>query len=211
MTLKLKPNALSRMIHGKIFDTIYEIRMIEMLKMDMLMGVKVGVMEVTMKDGFEFDDVLFPKNVKILDSYKKSKGKYVIILKSIIDSKFKSLLGKMVDIDIIMDRPTYVREDEMFYTCHGDSRSLKRLLTMTKLFGKQESVSFSNESFKVKDIKSSLTEKQAEIFDVAKKEGYYEYPRRLNAKELSEKMGITKSTLIEHLRKIENKIFSKIE
>lgn len=211
MTLKLKPNALTRMIHGKIFDTIYEMRMVEMLKMDYVRGVKVGVMEVIMKDGFTIDDIKIPKNVKILDSYEKSKGKYVAIVKSHIESRFKSLLLKMADIDVIWDKPTYVKRDEMFYTCYGDSKSLKRILSVTKIFGKQESVSFSNEGFKVKDVKSTLTEKQVEIFDVAKREGYYEYPRKLNAKELAEKMEISKSTLVEHLRRIENKIISGIE
>lgn len=40
--------------------------------------------------------------------------------------------------------------------------------------------------------------------------GCYQYPRRISATELAEKLGYSKSTLIEYLRKAENTIITTV-
>lgn len=56
-----------------------------------------------------------------------------------------------------------------------------------------------------------LSPAQRKAFQLARAQGYYEYPREVTAKELADQLGVTKSTFIEHVRKAENAILTKIE
>ena len=56
-----------------------------------------------------------------------------------------------------------------------------------------------------------LSPRQREVFQLAQSRGYYEYPRKVTAQELADEMDITKSTLLEHLRKAEQKLMTGIE
>ena len=51
-----------------------------------------------------------------------------------------------------------------------------------------------------------LTERQEEILRTAYEMGYFEYPKKVNIKELSERLGMSISTLSEMLRKSERKV-----
>ncbi|AUV83062.1 bacterio-opsin activator [Salinigranum rubrum] len=48
-----------------------------------------------------------------------------------------------------------------------------------------------------------LTRRQHEVFRLARQNGYYAVPRRISAEELAAELGITASTLHEHLHKVE--------
>jgi hypothetical protein len=49
------------------------------------------------------------------------------------------------------------------------------------------------------------------VFDLARKEGYYEWPRGTSTRELAELSGVSKTTLLEHLRKAEAKLLNPQE
>lgn len=48
-----------------------------------------------------------------------------------------------------------------------------------------------------------FTKRQLEVFQLAREEGYYEYPTKTSAGEVADELGITTSTLHEHLHKVE--------
>ena len=52
----------------------------------------------------------------------------------------------------------------------------------------------------------ALTPTQREVFDLARSEGYYEWPRGTSTRELADIRGVSKTTLLEHLRKAESKL-----
>jgi len=52
----------------------------------------------------------------------------------------------------------------------------------------------------------SLTPKQRETFETARDAGYYEWPRETTTRELADEFGVSKTTLLEHLRKAEAKL-----
>jgi hypothetical protein len=56
---------------------------------------------------------------------------------------------------------------------------------------------------------SQLSERQREVFELAQREGYYNWPRECSASDLAEDLDISKTTLLEHLRKAESKILGQ--
>lgn len=53
---------------------------------------------------------------------------------------------------------------------------------------------------------NTLTQCQREVIDLARECGYYEWPREVSTRELADELDITKTTLLEHLRKAETKL-----
>lgn len=56
------------------------------------------------------------------------------------------------------------------------------------------------------DIDDRLTERQHVVFEAARQHGYYEWPREITADALAAEIGISKATVLEHLRKAEAKL-----
>jgi hypothetical protein len=54
-----------------------------------------------------------------------------------------------------------------------------------------------------------LSSRQREVFRLARTSGYYDHPRRTSADELAEELGLSSSTVHEHLRKAEAKLLSE--
>ncbi|MDQ2071630.1 helix-turn-helix domain-containing protein [Haloarcula sp. NS06] len=48
-----------------------------------------------------------------------------------------------------------------------------------------------------------LSDKQREVFELARNRGYYDYPREVSGSELADELGVAKTTFHEHLRKVE--------
>lgn len=57
----------------------------------------------------------------------------------------------------------------------------------------------------------SLTPTQREVFDLARQEGYYQWPRGISTRDLAEIRDVSKTTLLEHLRKAESKLLDPPE
>ena len=55
-----------------------------------------------------------------------------------------------------------------------------------------------------------LTDRQSEVLRTAYRRGYFERPKRANATELAEELGISRSTLTEHLAAAQRKLFEDL-
>lgn len=51
-----------------------------------------------------------------------------------------------------------------------------------------------------------LSDRQREVFEFARERGYYERPRGVSAADLAAELGVSKATVLEHLRKAESKL-----
>jgi hypothetical protein len=52
----------------------------------------------------------------------------------------------------------------------------------------------------------SLTPTQRDVFEHARRRGYYEWPRGVSTRDLADDLDVSKTTLLEHLRKAESKL-----
>ncbi|RLN01431.1 helix-turn-helix domain-containing protein [Haloarcula sp. Atlit-7R] len=48
-----------------------------------------------------------------------------------------------------------------------------------------------------------LSDRQRDVFELARERGYYDYPREVSGSELADELGIAKTTFHEHLQKVE--------
>jgi predicted DNA binding protein len=165
-----------------------------------------------MKPNFTIDDLRIPNAVTltILDVLAKSSNQYVCIIKT--EYRDDTLeFGKWFDLkNIIFDLPAFISEDKFCFSFIGDTEPIKELLQIVETLGPIKIKSVQNYPFSDVDLLSALTERQQEIVTLAKQTGYYELPRKISTEALSRKIGISKSTLIEHLRKAENRIVSSL-
>lgn len=75
---------------------------------------------------------------------------------------------------------------------------------LEKVFGKIKIIKISDDT----DKKDDLTLKQKEILETAYMLGFFSYPRKITLTELAKHLKVSKSTLSENLRVVENKIIS---
>ena len=181
------------------------IELIELIKLDFKKGIKMGIAALIMREGYTIEDIDIPDYMEIITVLKKEGNKYIIVSKVKFLKNFISL-AKKFDIDIIWDTPSIFTNDKLTISACGTEENLKKFLDLVRLFGKIKNVSFKKATFDEQSILSTLTQRQKEVLIAAKKNGYYNYPRKINSQELSKKIGISKPTVVQHLRKAEERI-----
>jgi hypothetical protein len=70
--------------------------------------------------------------------------------------------------------------------------------------------SFRRAAYQKVDILAVLTDKQREVMLAAFLNGYYDYPKKISSVRLCGKVGISKPTLLQHMRKAEGRILKEI-
>lgn len=209
VTVKLKLNAFVKRAYGKLYDSVEKLELVELIKLDYSKGFKMGIAKLHLKKGLTIDDVKLPKNSRIVDLFHSEGNVHTVLVSSTIRKQYKFLLQNF-KFDVIYDTPAYGTKDEIKFTIIGDENNIKIMLRAMRLMGKVESVSYVPVSYKGKGLLNLLTTKQREVYTLALDSGYYEYPRKVDASEVGKLVGCSKSTVIEHLRKIENKIMANV-
>ena len=182
--------------------------------MDYERGIKIALVNITLKEGNQIEDLdLMSGIVLSVIKANEEKNEYICLIKSQpplkLFNKFK-FLAKKFDLNLKWDVPTVFTEEKMVFSVIGEEESLKKFIRNIKIMGKIIQISFQEPVFTGHSVMECLTDKQKEIILAAKNNGYYEYPRKVDTEDLAKKIGISKSTTVEHLRKAENRIISHI-
>jgi predicted DNA binding protein len=192
-----------------LLDKVESIELIELIKLDFEKGIKMGVAALNMKDGYTIDDISKPEYMDMLTVLKKDGNRYIVVSKVKFLKRFTRRANKF-NLDIIWSTPSIFSKNKMVMSVVGNEENLKKFLEVIKTIGEVKNVSFKKATYDEQSILSCLTEKQKEILIAAKKNGYYNYPRKINSQELSKKIGLSKPTVIQHLRKAEERILKNI-
>ena len=192
-----------------LLDKVESIELLELLKIDFKKRIKMAIAAIILKEGYELEDLKMPEYVEIFNVLQKKDNRYVCLIKT---KYFKSLssLAKKFNIDIIWDTPSIFTKEKMVISVTGNEENLKKVMELFKQVGEIKKTSFVKSMYNEQTILSCLTEKQREVIVTAKRNGYYNYPRKINSEELSRKIGLSKPTVVQHLRKAEERIISNI-
>jgi predicted DNA binding protein len=209
LVIEFAPDMLIRKVQGKMFESMESMELLELLRIDYEKGIKLGLMQITVKEGFVLEDVELPDNMEISNVLKSEVNKYTCIVKVKVPKEFKKMM-KDFNLDLIWTSPSYISEDKTIISCIGEEDDLRKFMELSKSLGTIKNVSFKKAAYQEHDILSALTDKQREIVIAAKQYGYYDMPRKISSEELSKKVGISKATLLEHLRKAEVRLMENI-
>jgi hypothetical protein len=207
LELSLKPpfsDMVEQALHNVASYTI-----VEMVRIDFQHGVKVGVMEVNMREGYTIDDLTLPPPARVVSVVQGSGRTWTCIVQVKAPREMLGLFREF-DLDIIWDTPMGISGDRFVLSVVGEDEELRRLMGIIDRIGTVEEVHVQPANFHREDMLASLTERQREVVVAAKRYGYYDYPRRINSEELAERVGVSKATVVEHLRKAEGRLMAAL-
>jgi len=117
----------------------------------------------------------------------------------------------IIPFDGYLSPPFGVRDGKLRIVFLGDEKQVKNLLESIDKTGiSYKVVSLIDAKFSPESPLTCLTEKQRTVLVSAFEHGYYETPRRINNQELSKKLNLNSATIVEHRRKAEQRLLTRI-
>ena len=186
------------------FKDIYSYEVLEVIKIDYAGGIFVDVIECVLKENVSIDELKQIGNMEILNVLKSDDNKHICMVRG-------QQSHSELDLDLIWTTPSMISEDKVVVSFIGAQKSILKFVEGTRAgVGEIINMSFQKAAYEKQDILSILTTKQREVLAAAYKHGYYDIPRKISSERLSEKVNISKPTLMEHLRKAENRLIGEI-
>ena len=208
-TVELVPHPFLKDLLHDFFEKIEYAEILQMIHLDFDRDIKTAIVRCIMRDGYSPEDLPYPPGIEVMDVLKVDGKEAICLMRGGVPDELR-LMFKEFDLELIWDLPTYFTSEKLVYTVIGDQPNLKKFFERIRFLGEIKSISCQRESYQHYDVLSCLTKRQRDILIKAKKGGYYDYPRRINADQLAERLGIGKSATVEHLRKAEGRIISHI-
>lgn len=189
------------------FEQIENIEITDILKLDFEKGIRICVANIRLREGLRFEDLKFPKETRVIKVLKEEGSTYTAIVKVRTPPEFLGVVKKF-NLNVLWDVPIIKAKDRFVFGCTGEDEELRKLLEVVKGLGEITSVRFQKPTFRNHSPTECLTNKQKVVITTAKSLGYYDYPRRISAQQLAEKVGLSKATTLEHLRKAESRLMA---
>lgn len=210
LTVEMEPEDEYHEVMREAFQKIERYEILEALKINYEEGICVDLIEVTTRPGISIDDVGSIDKMEIINVIKSNGNKHTCLAKYYeIEENMDDF--RETDLDLIQSTPTIIAPDKVTATMIGESENLNKFIESIKSSGgKILNINITKAAYQKHDILTVLTEKQRDILITAHQNGYYKYPKRINSEKLSEKVNLSKATMVQHLRKAEGRIMDEI-
>jgi len=206
--VEIEPYETTKKAQRTMFTHIRSYEVLEVLRMDHMKGLYVDLIECHLKENVSMDELTSIGNMDILSVIRSEGDKHVCL---VLGHETEQANDVFSELNLIYTAPSLISEDRIIVSFISDQKNMMRFVEVVKAnIGKVVNMTFKQSTYEKKDLLSILTDKQREIMTAAYRCGYYDIPKRISSEQLSEKVSISKPTLLEHLRKAERRIFMEI-
>jgi hypothetical protein len=190
------------------FERISCIEFLELLRVDTEQGMKLFIADLTLEEGVAIGDVGF-EHLQVLSVLRSEGRRHTCLVRAVAP---RDMLGffRGYDMDLLFDLPTRISRERTVVTVVGERSEVSRFIKLIERVGEVRVVSAEPADFHDRDLLDRLTPRQREVVVAAVREGYYDYPRRLNSGRLAARLGLSKATVVEHLRKAEGRLMTAL-
>ena len=170
-----------------------------------------AISEINFKDAnTKIEELLvgdYLADIQVLERQKN--GAYIVFLRS--GPSLSSVLSSIGIESGYLFPPLGIADGKVKFSFLGSPQQVKAFCEGIDTIGMRYRVILLTDlNFSPISPLNQLTEKQREVLITAYKMGYYEIPRKLNSDELAKKLGLVNSTVVEHLRKAEQRLIRQI-
>ena len=208
--IEIEPYESTKQAQRQMFTHTRSYEVLEVLKMDHVKGLYVDLIECYLKENVSIDELTSIGDMDILNVIKSEGDKHTcLVLGHEKEDVINTFNGP--ELNLIYTAPSLISEDRIIVSFISGHNDMMRFVEMVKdHIGKVVNMTFKQSAYEKKDLLSILTDKQREILTAAYRYGYYDIPKRTSSELLSEKVNVSKPTLLEHLRKAERRILTEI-
>lgn len=141
---------------------------------------------------------------------KEKNGTYILFTRS--GSPSLSSVLKYIGIEGgYLFPPLGIKDGKVRFSFLGSEKQIKEFMEKIDALGiHYRVVLLADANFSPISPLSQLTEKQQEVLLAAYRWGYYDIPRKITSQELADRLGLVNSTVVEHLRKAEQRLIKQI-
>jgi predicted DNA binding protein len=140
---------------------------------------------------------------------KQKNGAYIIFVRS--GPSLSPVLSSIGIESGFLFPPLGIGDGKVKFSFVGNEQQIKAFLEGIDLIGiRYKILLISDLNFSPTSPLNKLTEKQRDVLITAYRMGYYDIPRRTTSLKLAEKLGLGDATVVEHLRKAEQRLIKQI-
>lgn len=170
--------------------------------------IQTEVCRFRLKEGYEIDEIAKRGCIKEFFLLQSDQHTFTCVMKGEFPKEIKTFIRTL---EIKIEFPIIIENGFIIMSIIGTSAELHAITsTFIENGWKMEILAVENYNPDLNSILHILTDKQRSILIESYNSGYFDHPRRINAGELAEKMGIHKTTFLEHIHRAEKRLISHL-